>query len=55
MLAAFAACAAVLGGVLAADGGIRGVWLAIAVLVGVRLATMGARFRRRRWLVTGWA
>jgi len=55
MLAAFATCAAVLAGVLASDGGIRGVWLAIAVLVAVRLATMGVRFRRRRWLVTGWA
>ena len=55
MLAAFAVCAAVLGGVLVAGGGIREVWLAIAVLVAVRLATMAARFRRRRWLVTGWA
>jgi hypothetical protein len=25
------------------------------VLIIVRLATMGARFVRRRWLVTGWA
>ena len=55
MVVAFGACAAVLAGVLAADGGIRGVWLAIAVLVAVRLAAMGLRFRRRRWLVTGWA
>jgi len=55
MLAAFASCAVVLVAVLAADGGIRGVWLAIAVLVAVRLAAMGLRFRRRRWLVTGWA
>jgi len=55
MLAAFAACAVVLVAVLASDGGIRGVWFAIAVLVAVRLAAMGLRFRRRRWLVTGWA
>jgi putative MATE family efflux protein len=55
MVAAFVACAAVLAVVLVDDDGIRGVWLAIAVLVAVRLATMAARFRRRRWLVTGWA
>jgi putative MATE family efflux protein len=55
MVAAFASCAVVLAGVLAFGGGIRSVWLAIVVLVGVRLATMLARFRRRRWLVTGWA
>ena len=55
MLVSFGACAAVLAAVLAADGGIRGVWLAIVVLVGVRLLAMSVRFRRRRWLVTGWA
>jgi putative MATE family efflux protein len=55
MLAAFAACAAALGLALAADWGIRGVWAAIVLLVLVRLALMGLRFRRRRWLVTGWA
>jgi putative MATE family efflux protein len=55
MLVSFGACAVALAGVLAAGGGIRGVWLAIAVLVGVRLLAMSVRFRRRRWLVTGWA
>jgi MATE family, multidrug efflux pump len=55
MAAAFAVCAATLGLVLAEDWGIRGVWAAIALLILVRLALMGARFRRRRWLVTGWA
>ena len=30
-------------------------WAALAVLIVVRAATMGARFARRRWLVTGWA
>ena len=33
----------------------RGVWLALVVLILTRLALMGARFRRRRWLVTGFA
>jgi putative MATE family efflux protein len=55
MVVAFAACTAVLAGTVAADWGIRGVWAAIGVLIVVRLATMGARFARRRWLVTGWA
>ena len=35
--------------------GIRGVWAALVLLVLVRLGLMGARFRRGRWLVTGWA
>jgi MATE family, multidrug efflux pump len=55
MVVAFAACTAVLAVTVAADWGIRGVWAAIGVLIVVRLATMGARFARRRWLVTGWA
>ena len=55
MVVAFAACAAVLAATVARDWGIRGVWAAIVVLIVVRLATMGARFARRRWLVTGWA
>jgi Na+-driven multidrug efflux pump len=55
MLAAFGACAAVLLGALAGDWGIRGVWSALVVLILVRLALMTTRFRRRRWLVTGWA
>jgi putative MATE family efflux protein len=55
MAAAFVACAAVLLASLAADWGIRGVWAALVVLIGVRLVAMTARFRRGRWLVTGWA
>lgn len=53
MAAAAVACAAVLAGALAGDWGVRGVWAAIAVLIVVRLALMGMRFARRRWLVTG--
>ncbi len=55
MIAAFLACAAVLAVVQAGDFGVRGVWAALAVMIVVRAATMGARFARRRWLVTGWA
>jgi putative MATE family efflux protein len=55
MVAAFLACAAVLVAALAGDWGIRGVWAALVVLIVVRLALMTARFRRGRWLVTGWA
>ena len=55
MAAAFAVCAALLGVVLAADWGIRGVWAALLALILVRLGAMLARFARRRWLVTGWA
>jgi MATE family, multidrug efflux pump len=55
MAAAFVCCAATLLVVLAADWGIRGVWAALVVLIVVRLTAMSARFRRRRWLVTGWA
>ena len=35
------------------DSGIRGVWAALTVLIVSRLVLMGARFLRRRWLVTG--
>jgi putative MATE family efflux protein len=55
MLIAFLACATVLLVTLADDWGIRGVWAALVVLILVRLAAMLARFRRGRWLVTGWA
>ena len=55
MAGAFAACAAVLLVALEADWGIRGVWAALVVLILVRLTLMTARFRRGRWLVTGWA
>jgi Na+-driven multidrug efflux pump len=55
MVVAFVACAAVLAASLAGDWGIRGVWSALVVLILVRLALMTTRFRRGRWLVTGWA
>ena len=55
MLAAFVSCAGVLVAVLVGDWGIRGVWMALVVLILVRLAAMTTRFRRGRWLVTGWA
>jgi len=55
MVAAFLACATVLLAVLAGDWGIRGVWAALVVLILVRLTALTARFRRGRWLVTGWA
>jgi putative MATE family efflux protein len=55
MVAAFVACAAVLLAALAGDWGIRGVWAALVVLILVRLTAMLGRFRRGRWLVTGWA
>ena len=37
------------------DAGVRGAWLALALLISTRLVLMGARFLRRRWLVTGFA
>jgi MATE family, multidrug efflux pump len=55
MAAAFLACAAALAVVVAGGFGVRGVWAALAVLIAVRAATVGVRFVRRRWLVTGWA
>ncbi len=55
MVVAFACCASALIAAYVLDGGVRGVWLALLLLVLVRLATMGSRFRRRRWLVTGFA
>ena len=39
-----------------ADWGVRGVWAALFLLDRSRgLTLMGARFLRRRWLVTGFA
>jgi putative MATE family efflux protein len=55
MALAFCACAAMLLLTLAGEWGIRGVWAALVVLILVRLAGMLGRFRRGRWLVTGWA
>ena len=39
----------------ALDWGIVGVWVALVVLILVRLTLMWLRFRSRRWLVTGFA
>ncbi|WP_411276995.1 MATE family efflux transporter [Gaiella sp.] len=36
-----------------AEWGVRGVWASLTVLIVTRLVLMGARFRRRQWLVTG--
>jgi putative MATE family efflux protein len=55
MALAFCACAVVLVATLAGEWGIRGVWAALVVLILVRLTAMLGRFRRGRWLVTGWA
>jgi Na+-driven multidrug efflux pump len=55
MVGAFLTCCAVLLAALHEDWGIRGVWAALVVLILVRLTLMTTRFRRGRWLVTGWA
>jgi putative MATE family efflux protein len=55
MVIAFCVCAVLLAAGVWLDLGIRGVWGALVGLVLVRLLTMGLRFRRRRWIVTGWA
>jgi Na+-driven multidrug efflux pump len=38
---------------LALDWGIVGVWCGLLALMAVRLATLGVRFRGRRWAVVG--
>jgi putative MATE family efflux protein len=55
MLASFAVSAGLALTALELEWGIVGVWWALVALILVRLATLGLRFRRRRWLVTGWA
>lgn len=55
MVAAFAVFVAALSVVSSAGWGVRGVWAALTVLILTRLLLMGARFLRRRWLVTGFA
>jgi MATE family, multidrug efflux pump len=55
MVLSFLACVVVLVAALVADWGVRGAWAALATLILVRLATMATRFRRRKWLVTGFA
>jgi len=34
--------------------GVVGVWVALDVLIGARLALLGVRFAGRRWAVVGW-
>ena len=53
MAAAFLACVGALAVSSRLDAGVRGAWLALALLISTRLVLMGARFLRRRWLVTG--
>jgi len=53
MVAAFVVFVAALAVVSWLDWGVRGVWAALTVLIVTRLLLMGARFRRRQWLVTG--
>ncbi|MGI8713106.1 MAG: MATE family efflux transporter [Solirubrobacteraceae bacterium] len=53
MLASGAVYVAVAGAALALHWGIVGVWSGFVVLMLVRLATCGARFRSGRWLVVG--
>ena len=36
------------------EWGVLGVWVAVLVLIVLRLTTMSPRFLRGRWLVTGW-
>jgi putative MATE family efflux protein len=55
MAAAFVACVGALAVSSRLDAGVRGAWLALALLISTRLVLMGARFLRRRWLVTGFA
>jgi putative MATE family efflux protein len=55
MAAAFIVFAGALALVSRADSGVRGVWIALTVLIVTRLVLMAARFLRRRWLVTGYA
>jgi Na+-driven multidrug efflux pump len=55
MVGAFVACAGLLLVALEQGLGVRGVWAALFGLIVVRLVAMGTRFRRRKWLVTGFA
>jgi Na+-driven multidrug efflux pump len=53
MVAAAGIGAAFAGAALVFGWGIFGVWLALATMNTVRLATASVRFRRRRWAVVG--
>jgi len=53
MVAAFACFAPLALAALVLHLGVVGVWIALNVLMAVRLVTCGARFLGRRWAVTG--
>jgi Na+-driven multidrug efflux pump len=53
VLAGFGAYVPVALAALAFDWGIVGVWCGLLGLMAVRLITLGARFRGRRWAITG--
>jgi putative MATE family efflux protein len=55
MLGASAVFIALASLALALGWGIVGVWVALDVLIAVRLALLGARFAGGRWAVTGWS
>jgi putative MATE family efflux protein len=55
MLGSSLVAVALMAAALALDWGLVGVWWALLALIAVRLATLGVRFQRRRWLVTGWS
>ncbi len=55
MVLSFLVCVGMLAATLTRDWGVRGVWMSLLALIVVRLVTMGLRFRRRKWLVTGFA
>ena len=55
MMVALVVFVAALAAVSWAGWGVRGFWAALTVLIVTRLVLMGARFRRRQWLVTGFA
>jgi putative MATE family efflux protein len=54
MLAASAIFVTLAAIALALDWGVVGVWAALDVLIAARLALLGPRFLRRRWIVVGW-
>ena len=54
MLAASAVFIALASTAYAAGWGVVGVWVALDVLIAVRLALLGVRFAGRRWAVVGW-
>jgi len=55
MIAASAIFITLASAALARDWGIVGVWIALDVLIAVRLALLSIRFAGRRWAVVGWS